>query len=363
MKRKVWKMTRRLHRLVIGGFCAVSVIGWVYSARGEERVSFEGQTITMVVGFAAGGGTDAAARVLAPLLSRHLPGQPSIVVRNIPGAFGITAVNHLLHQTKPDGLTVSVGANSQVDPVNYRKAPFPYDPSKFHYFGGIGRGGYALVLNSAAEKRLYDKSLAPVVMGSIGGWPRAAMQVTVWGIEYLGWNARWVTGYPGTNQLMIALERGEIDMTSTGNIVQINRLVDSGKFRIVSQSGSLQNGKFVARTDFGNAPVFSDIMDGKIGDSVGQKAFKYWISINATDKFLMLAPDTPAPIVAAYREAFRQTVRDPEFAELGQRIGDEFAPMTYSDVDLLINSLVETPTEVVDYLTTLLAKQGLKVSQ
>ena len=98
-------------------------------------------------------------------------------------------------------------------------------------------------------------------------------------------------------------------------------------------------------------------MAGKIGDSIGQRAFRYWIAINATDKFLMLAPDTPAPIVATYREAFRQAVRDPEFAELGQRISDEFAPMSYEDVELLITTLTSTSPDVVDHMTSLLAKR------
>ena len=359
--REVMKI-QKSNLLVRGALCALGIFAYIGSARSEPSVRFDGQTINLIVGFAAGGGTDAAARVLAPLLARHLPGQPTIVVRNLPGAFGIAAVNHLLHQSKPDGLTLSMGANSQVDPVNYRKASLQYDPKQFHYIGGIGRGGYALVINSAAEKRLHDRTATPVIMGTIGGWPRAAMQVTVWGIEYLGWNARWVTGYPGTNQLMLALERGEVEMTSTGNMFQLGKLVESAKFRILNQSGSLQNGKFVGRADLGAAPVFSDLMEGKIGDPLGQMAFKYWIAINATDKFLALPPGTPRPIVATWREAFRATVRDPEFAELGQRISDEFAPVSYEDIELLITTLAETPPEVVDYLTSLLAKQGLKAS-
>jgi tripartite-type tricarboxylate transporter receptor subunit TctC len=340
----------------------ITILAGASCARAEEAVSLKGQTVNLIVGFASGGGTDAAARVLAPLLGRHLPGQPTVVVRNMPGAFGITAVNYLLNQTKPDGLTISMGSNSQVDPVNYRKAPLPYEPGTFRYFGGIGRGGYALVVNKNAEKRLSDRNAPPVIMGSIGGWPRAAMQVTVWGIEYLGWNARWVTGYQGTNPLMLALERGEIEMTSTGNLFQIGKLVESGSFRIVSQSGALQNGTFVGRPEFGSAPVFGDLMDGKINDPVAKRAFEYWVAMNATDKFLYLAPETPARIVDAYRKAFRDTVRDPEFAELGHRISDEFAPVSYEDIELLIRTLTRTPNEVVDYLTGVLAKQGLKVA-
>ena len=77
------------------------------------------------------------------------------------------------------------------------------------YGGGIGRGGSTVVIRKDAEDRLYDKSKPPVIMGAVGGQPRSGMQTTAWGIEILGWNAKWVLGYPGTNDLVLALERGE----------------------------------------------------------------------------------------------------------------------------------------------------------
>ena len=185
------------------------------------------------------------------------------------------------------------------------------------------------------------------------------MQVTLWGIEYLGWNARWVTGYSGTPDVILALQRGEIDMTATANLYQLKELVASGKIRILNQSGSLENGRYVGRPDFGDAPLVTDLMAGKINDPLGQKAFKFWFNVTAMDKYFALAPGTPAPIVAAYREAFRKSVEDPEFAEIGKRISEEFLPMSYKDVETMITALADTPLEVVDYMTAVLTKQGL----
>ena len=338
--------------------CALLLAG---AARADEPVSFKDKQITMIIGYAPGGGTDASGRVIAPFLSKHLPGQPTVIVRNMPGADGMTSLNYMMAQTKPDGLSVAMGSSTQVDPINYRKAQVQYDPSKFLYVGGVGRGGNVVVVSKSAEKRLLDHAQPPVIMGSIGGWPRSSMQVTAWGIAFLGWNARWVVGYPGTNDVIIALEQGEIDMTATGNMFQIQKLLDSGKFEILSQSGSLDNGKFVGRPDFGKTPVFSDQMEGKIADPMGQKAFKYWININAMDKWLGLMPGTPAPIVAAYRAAYAEIARDPEFVELGQRISEDFSPMTYRDVEQLVGALADTPPEVMEYFSVMLSKQGLKV--
>jgi tripartite-type tricarboxylate transporter receptor subunit TctC len=355
-------MSRILSGFILGAVASLALLLGPAPARSADTPNFKGQKITMLIGFAAGGGTDASGRLLAPFLARHLPGQPTIIVQNMPGAFGITSFNYLLTQTKPDGLVFTVGTNSQVDPMNYRKAGH-YDPTKFHYFGGIGRGGYALVINSEAEKRLHDPMQKAVIMGSVGGWPRAAMQITVWGVEFLGWNARWVTGYQGTNDLMIALDRGEIDMTATGNMFQLKELVAAGRFRILNQSGALVNGKFVGRADLPGVPVFTDQMAGKITDPLAVKAFKYWASITATDKFLALPPDTPQPIVDAYTRAFIAAAKDPELLAMSEKISDDFAPMSAQDMTMLVQDLADTPPQVVDYLTKIFAKQGLKMGE
>ena len=333
------------------------------SAAVAQGVSFKDKPVTMLIGYAPGGGTDASGRLIAQFIGKHLPGQPTIVVRNQPGADGMTVLNYMVQQTKPDGLTITMGSSTQVDPLNYRKAQAIYDPATFHYLGGVGRGGTVLVIATDAEKRLYDKSQPPVVMGSIGGVPRSGMQVTAWGIEYLGWNAKWVVGYRGTNDVMIALERGEIDMTSTGNMFQVGKIIEGGKFKILNQSGTLENGKLGPRPDFGNAPVFPLEMEGKIQDPIAKKAFDYWLSINSMDKWLAVIGGTPAPIVETYRVAFDQTAVDPDFTSLGKKISEDFTPMNYRDVEILVKTLAATPQEAIGHATSLMRKQGLQVTE
>lgn len=348
------------------GQCAgiiISILLLTPPAHAADPVDFKGKTITMIVGFGAGGGTDAVGRLVIPYFEKSLLGNPTVIVRYMPGASGMTSFNYLIRQTAPDGLTFTIGTNDQVDPVNYRKAQVQYDPTELRYIGGFGRGGFALLVNKDAEPRLYDKSTQPLVMGSVGGWPRAATQVTAWGIEFLGWNGRWVTGYRGTKELFVALERGEIDMTATANSSEIEQALGSGKFRILNQSGSLENGKFVGRADLRGAPLFTDVMQDKIADPLAQKAFEYWKNITATDKFLALTPGTPEPIVSVYREAFRKMVAEPGFIELGQKISDYFTIMSHEDVEMLVNALAATPPETVDYLTSMLGRQGVQVGK
>jgi Tripartite tricarboxylate transporter family receptor len=351
-----------LRKAIIAAIAIVSLTpAGTTGAVAQSGVSFKGKTITMLIGAETGGGTDASGRLIARFLAKYLPGEPSVVIQNMPGASGIVAVNHFVRRTQPDGLTLLMGSNSTTDPVVYRNTTALYDPKQIPVVGGIARGGTVIFITSAAERRLYDKSAAPIVIGTIAGLPRVAMQPALWGIEYLGWNAKWVTGYRGTNEVMIAFDRGEVDMTSTGNIFQIQDRLNSGHLKIVNQSGTYEHGAFVRRAEFGDAPLFSDQMKGKIIDPVAQKAFDYWSALASSDKWLGLAPGTSADNLETYREAFRKTVADKEFVDLGERISDGIWPMAAGELETIVRTLADTPPEALDYMKRLMRKQGLRI--
>jgi hypothetical protein len=187
------------------------------------------------------------------------------------------------------------------------------------------------------------------------------MQPALWAIEYLGWNAKWIVGYHGTNEVMLALDRGEIDMTSTGNLFQIKDRLNSGQLKLIVQSGYLANGKILARQDYGDTPLFPTQMKGKIKDPVAQKAYDYWEALNNGDKWLALPPETPDNVVEAYREAFKKAAADPEFRDRGEKISDGFEPMTSKDVELVAQTLADTPPEAIEYTKALMRKQGINV--
>jgi hypothetical protein len=346
-----------MRRFPIIGLCLL--LGGA-AACADEPVSFKGKTITMIVATAPGGGTDSSGRLIAPLLGNLLPGKPTIVVRNIPGAEGVTAMNFFVKQVAPDGLTVTMGSTTQVDPLLYRRPQSQYDPTTFAMIGGAGRGGTALIIRRDAEARLGDSRAAPAVMGALGGVPRSGMLATAWGIDVLGWNAKWVLGYRGTKDLMLALARDEIDLTSTGNLFQIQDILVSPKYKILSQSGSLQNGQIMARAEFGGAPILAAMIQSRIKDDpIRRQAFDYWTSITSLDKWLALPPNTPDVLVRAYREAYKSISADPAFAELGRKISEDFEPMSYQDVEFLIAKIGSTPPESIAYISAMLRRQGV----
>jgi hypothetical protein len=349
------RAVRRLGLIVMAGAMA-----GLQPPSASAQVSFQGKTISVIVGYPPGGGTDTMARLNANFLPKLLPGAPSVIVRNIPGAEGMTAMNYFVQQVVPDGLTVATASNTAADPLNYRKPQSHYDPTRFEVVGGVGRGGTALVINKEAARRLHDKQATPVVMGTPAGVQRSGMQMAAWGIEYLGWNARWVSGYRGTSELILALERGEIDMTATANLYLVQKLLDTGRFDIMVQTGSLMNGALAGRPDFHDAPLLQTLLKGRIADPLAQRAFEYWETIATMDKWLALPPRTPAPILAVYRDAYGRMTRDPDFVEQGRKTSDDFVPLLYGDVERQIRTLGAMPPQTVDFIGTLLRRQGLE---
>ena len=327
-------------------------------AAAEAPVSFEGKTIAIIVGSPPGGGTDLSARALANRFSNHVPGHPSVVIQNIPGADGLVAMNAFVQRTKPDGLTLAMGSVGTSDPLLTRRAQSLFDPAKFHFVGGLRLGKNYLVIRRDAEKRLNDKSQPPVIMGALAGVPRSSHQMAAWGAAYLGWNVKWVVGYRGTQDLLVALDRGEIDMTgTTSGLPELRRLIDTGVVKVLSQSGSLSEGQLVARTN--EAPTLAQLLEGKIDGKVEQQSFAYWVNLNLIDKWLALPPETPADIVETYREAYRQTMSDPEFIARSRNLSDEFEPQTATQVKELIDVLNSLPPEAMAQVSVMLRKQGL----
>ncbi len=343
------------------GICLLAFVLGTSAAAAQEAASFQGKTVNMIISSEPGGGTDAFARLVALFLANYLPGTPTVIVRNLPGAGGITAMNYMVQQVAPDGYTFVTAGNTMADPLSYRKPQSQFNPADFVAIGGVGRGGEVLLISKEAEKRLTDKKASPVIIGSLGGIPRSGMQMAAWGIEYLGWNGKWVIGYRGTNELMLALERGEIEMTATGNAFLIKKLVDTGKFKILVQSGSLRNGKLIGRADFGDAPIFANLMQGKIKEPLPAQAFEYWSAIAVTDKWMALPPKTPKAIADVHRAAYTKLMDDADFLDKGKKLSEGFEPMTATDVEVLVKKLASLPNEATDYMTVILRKQGLDV--
>ena len=325
--------------------------------------NFAGKTITVLLGSTTGGTTDSSTRLMSSFLARKLPGKPSIVVQNKPGAHGITAMNYFTQQVKPDGLTAIAGSNSQINPLTYRVKQAKYDPTKFNMIGGINIGGTVLIVRTESLPRLTNKATAPLTMGSVAGLPQTGMQMAAWGIDYLGWNAKWVSGYRGVPPLILALQRGEVDMTAFATTFLNGDLLDKRKFTILYQSGS-GSGTVPSKMEaIAGIPMFPEPMQGKISDPLAQKAFNFWRDISSVVIWMALPPNTASGVVETYRTAFTQAIADPEFMKHGAKFSGDITAVSADGVMKIAHSLAEITPEGLGFMGNMLRRQGLKLEK
>jgi hypothetical protein len=333
------------------------------SAVADEAISFDGKMITIVIGSETGGTTDASARLMGAFLSKYLPGKPSVIVQNRPGAHSLTALSYFAQQVKPDGLTVAVASISQLDPENYRVPQSRYDPTNFIMVGGIDLGGGVMIARTDALPRLADKTAKPLVMGAPSGMPHGTMLMAAWGREYLGWNIRWVSGYPSpTSAMVLALERGEVDITGFSTSGLTDALLDRSKYTIVNQTGSSRCTTPSALDGIAGIPLFAEAIKGKIADPVAQKAFEYWCNSGSTLVWMALPPGTPAAVVDTYRATFAKIAADPAFLEQGKRFSRDISSVPHESLTATVRSYGQVVPEVTGFMPTMLRQQGMTLN-
>ena len=206
---------RRLNFVAFIGLLGL-VAALVTSAPAAQPPFYEGKTLRVLIASGPGGGTDTAGRLVARYLPKYLPGNPKIVIQNMGGGGGTIANNYFASEVKPDGLTVMQDSSSSVASFARGGPAIKYDPRKFRVIGGVARRGSLLMIRNEARDRLTNRAAKPVVVGDTDGI-RNWIAMTVWGAEYLGWNLRWIYGYPGSRELQLAIRQGEIDIWATQN--------------------------------------------------------------------------------------------------------------------------------------------------
>jgi tripartite-type tricarboxylate transporter receptor subunit TctC len=328
-------------------------------AAAQEDVSFNGKAITMTIGFGVGGSVDLYGRTLGRHLVRYLPGQPGLVVLNQLGAGGVVALNDWSNKAPTNGLSITIGAQSQTDPDALIRTQAKYDTTTFNYVGGLAAYSQGLFVNKDAVERLTDESAKPVVMGLVGSTLRSGNYQVLWGATFLGWNVKWVRGYTSTAELRQAMERGEVDMSTFGSTTDIEYLLKINKFAVVSQSGSVKDGKLVPRPNLGPAPIISDLVRGKIKDPQAQKVFEYGENVAQVGMWLALPPRTPEAIVTTYLKAFDATLNDSRYQTEFSKIDPDSPVASKADLEKLVRDLAKVSPETLEHLQAELRRQGL----
>ena len=294
------------------------------------------------------------------MLIEYLPGKPQIVYQNLPGGGGIKANNYFFAKTKPDGITALAGSRTQVSPHKLRHKSAKYNPAKYHFIGGTELLGSIILINKdpKIKARLTDLKSKPVAFGGIDG-ERSGSHGAVWAKEYLGWNLKFVLGYGGTPQMLLAARRGEIDMVHNQTLFNTKPLMKENMDALVQLGNRGPNGELLERPAFKGVPVLGHMIEVKL-DAKAKKAFAVWLDDQTVEKWMALPPGTSEDYIKVWRAGYAKVMNDNRYKDVvNKEFGDDYGWFDGAKMDKLVAGLAATTDEELAFFTKLRVKHGL----
>jgi len=297
---------------------------------------YAGKVINIVVGYGPGGGYDRIARVLAKHLSKHIPGNPTILVQNMPGADSMIAANYLYNIAKPDGQTIGAFNRGLVFAQLLKGEGVRFDLNKFAWIGSAAIESTVLVLRSDLPYKTIEdvaRAKSPIILGNTGPADSSG-QFPLFQKEFLGYNFKSIT-YPSGNDIMLAIERKEVDgrgMTYSSAKVFIDRGL------VVP----LVRGR-VAEPGIEKLPVDEDL-------TKNARAKTLMAMRSAPDKIgrpYVAPPGTPAATLNIIKDAFAKAAKDPALQEDAKKIQMAVEYVPAGEVQKVLQYLLSQPPDIV----------------
>jgi tripartite-type tricarboxylate transporter receptor subunit TctC len=286
-----------------------------------QKVDFSGKRIEMLVPFNPGGGSDVYSRALAPFFEKYLPGNPTIIVRNVPGGGSITGTNQFHNRAKPDGTHVLISSSSTVMNYVFQRKKFEFDLGKAQPIVLSPQGSVVYIASALGVKSAKDiGKLKGQALTFGGNTPTGAEMRVTTAFELLGLNVKYVWGIE-RGPARLAFERGEFTInydTTPGYVKNASQLVKAGKAVPMFSLGVLnEKGELVRDPNFKDLPTFAEAYEFAHGKKPSGPAYDAWKAILKmgvmANKAILLPAATPAPIAEAWRDAIRKTLADPQF--------------------------------------------------
>ena len=304
---------------------------------------YEGKTVTVLIG-AKSGSLEIAAQIVSHHLGKYLPGKPAVIMQHMPGAAHLLATNNVFNVAKPDGLTI-LAANPNVAIAQLSKVEqVRFDVRKFQWLGSSGADGVMLSIRSDLPFKSFDelkKADKELVAGTTGPGSNAH-DFPLLLKEFAGLKLKLVSGYPSNSDVLLAIERKEVDSWSA-LATTIKLGAERGAVR------PLVRGR-VALAGFENLPIDEDLATSALGKSLmGIKSIP-----GAIGRAFAVAPGTPADRVAILRDAFAKAIKDPELIAEAQKAKIEMqfisAEQVLKDFNAMMNQTPETLKEMGKYI-------------
>ena len=317
------------------------------AAFAPERASaqtpfYRGKQINLLIASGAGGGYDAYARALARHMGRHIAGNPSIIPKNVPGAGGLIAANTLYNNTQPDGLTFGALTNgAAMDPL-FGETAARFDGQKFNWLGSIGKlENICVTWIGSPITKIEQAKAREISVSATGATGNSAIMPKIVN-EFLGTKFKVIGGYSEGAGQTLALERGEVD----GICGLSYSTLKAGRpdwFRDHKLNIILQIGLNKIR-DLPDVPNAYDL----VADADAKRALQLILIRQEMGRPYALPPGVPAERVGVLRQAFEDTLKDPQFIAEAEKLQLEIDPLTGAQISDLLKTAYSAPKPIVD---------------
>ncbi len=312
---------------------------------------YKGKTVRIIVGFTAGGGFDVYSRAIARHMTRHIPGNPTIIVENMPGAGSLISANYLYKIAKPDGLSIGHFIGGLLLGQVLGQKGIEFDARKFEYIGAPVNEHPVCALTKASGVTSLERWMAaptPVKMGGVAPGASNPDNITRAIKAALGLPIQLVTGYKGTAEIRLAAEGGELagSCWGWGSLRATWRKgLDAGEVQVVLQITPRSH------PDLPGVPLAINFAKTDEARRILEVAVH-------NDSLLVrtytLPPGTPKDRVQILRKAFQETLRDPAFLAEAERTKLEIAPVTGEDIERAVGNLFKLEPALIAKLRTIL---------
>ena len=308
---------------------------------------FKGKQMRIVVGLSTGGGYDRAARLIARYLGKYIPGNPDLVVQNMPGAGSVTAANYVWGVAKPDGLTLLAPHNNFYLSQLSGQKEVHFDLPKFQWIGSLENDDMMIFARADAPFKSMSEIVRTKESPKCGSTGVGSSDYVMSKIleETIGAKIQHVIGYPGSSEIAIALERGEVlcmgltISTYYGREPFLSWL--KTKFvRFLAQSGRQRDSRVA------DAPTIYELMEEFKTPATKRRVAEAMLQGGEWARPLMAPPATPADRVALLRNAYEKAAKDPELVAEAKKLRIDLTPVRGEKLQAMAKEVMAQPPEV-----------------
>jgi len=316
---------------------------------------YKGKTIRLVVGNSTGGAMDDWGRFVALYLGKHIPGNPDVVVQNMPGAGAIIAANYIYNVAKPDGLTLGV-----VNPANYidqllASKEVKFDWPKFSWIGSPERVDQVLFMRTDVAYKTIDELRAAKDPPRCAALARAGLGYLLPRLleEGLGVKLNMVLGYGGGGDMNLAIEKGEVQCRAGTVSAYVGReptrtWIKNGFVRALTQSGTKRYPKLP------DTPTIYELMDQYKTAETTKRLARVVLSSGELGRPFIAPPAMPAERVKILRDAFNKAMSDPALIADAQKRKWDLDPMPGEELEATAKEIMVQPRDVIERMKKLL---------